>query len=134
MCGEQVWPADTLIYRAGSPPRVRGTVRVLICALRFPGITPACAGNREAAGLQWQDVEDHPRVCGEQRFKKRPQCADHGSPPRVRGTVRLCLSGSGRNRITPACAGNSRVMLTCIILSGDHPRVCGEQVVGCWDG
>ena len=50
-----------------------------------------------------------------------------GSPPRVRGTV-LCVFGLLlRNRITPACAGNSIFFIHPRYTLEDHPRVCGEQ-------
>ena len=53
--------------------------------------------------------------------------ASRGSPPRVRGEVQgggLTPPGS---RITPACAGRSRVRSTTSQSHEDHPRVCGEK-------
>ena len=50
-----------------------------------------------------------------------------GSSPRVRGTrcgEQLVLLFRG---IIPACAGNTIGRVACVILSGDHPRVCGEH-------
>ena len=66
MCGEQFSTFDSEQHHGGSPPRVRGTAQYYDVTNLQIRITPACAGNSEAAGLQWQDVEDHPRVCGEQ--------------------------------------------------------------------
>ena len=50
-----------------------------------------------------------------------------GSPPRVRGTDFCCLFESITNRITPACAGNSKKEEPTWNKPQDHPRVCGEQ-------
>jgi len=50
-----------------------------------------------------------------------------GSPPRVRGTGSTLPKVSYGARITPACAGNSRVLMRPIAVEEDHPRVCGEQ-------
>ena len=67
MCGEQLCKLKARVCDKGSPPRVRGTDDSSRLENKKIRITPACAGNSEAAGLQWQDVEDHPRVCGEQQ-------------------------------------------------------------------
>ena len=50
-----------------------------------------------------------------------------GSPPRVRGTVAAIVEDGGRNRITPACAGNRVILPDLEQVDRDHPRVCGEQ-------
>ena len=68
-------------------------------------------------------------MCGEQAVCLTSWCRMSGSPPRVRGT------GLNRgilqivNRITPACAGNSRQKTARRRSGWDHPRVCGEQSV-----
>ena len=68
-------------------------------------------------------------MCGEQRSMLRFRMGLVGSPPRVRGT-----DGRGRGygdgkRITPACAGNRLLLSGCAGAKGDHPRVCGEQIM-----
>ncbi len=53
-----------------------------------------------------------------------------GSPPRMRGKgqpLYIVVSESG---ITPACAGKSLVRELLLIVSRDHPRVCGEKEAG----
>ena len=59
-----------------------------------------------------------------------------GSPPRVRGTALQGLYFLFPDRITPACAGNSKRHPVIVNLAEDHPRVCGEQkktiAVCCW--
>ena len=107
VCGEQLrsslWPG----MKSGSPPRVRGTVGRHLMGVGLGRITPACAGNSLFISgircIRW----DHPRVCGEQISAAVVVCGLLGSPPRVRGTVLCILRFDFRERITPACAGNS---------------------------
>ena len=73
------------------------------------GITPACAGKRPGFPGFLLSYRDHPRVCGEKHRKEGAQNDAQGSPPRVRGKV---CAGSWLLlllRITPACAGKSKV-------------------------
>ena len=90
-------------------------------------ITPACAGNRSLQFERYATVRDHPRVCGEQAYIFGRLLLVWGSPPRVRGTDLPIGFCSLRQRITPACAGNSTWYDTSIHTLWDHPRVCGEQ-------
>ncbi len=106
-CGEQSGSGGGAVVPGGSPPRVRGTARPMQCMRTGKGITPARAGNSEAAGLQWQDVEDHPRACGEQPRAAAAETVLSGSPPRVRGTAESFPFAPRGRRITPARAGNS---------------------------
>ena len=96
------------VFAIGSPPRVRGKVK-LQSTLRL-------------------ERRDHPRVCGEKaRSICRPLCK-MGSPPRMRGKVSVHSAFSPFVRITPACAGKSRRLSHCRSQFWDHPRVCGEKL------
>ena len=66
-------------------------------------------------------------MCGEQFTGRWVLNHAGGSPPRVRGTERRRRRTGWRNRITPACAGNSHSRCRSLGLPEDHPRVCGEQ-------
>ena len=66
-------------------------------------------------------------MCGEQTWTFTCRQAAMGSPPRVRGTGLRRGIGRISNRITPACAGNSLLPPSPMIMPEDHPRVCGEQ-------
>ena len=50
-----------------------------------------------------------------------------GSPPLARGTESFPSPCVLRRRITPACAGNSKVLALFARIAGDHPRLRGEQ-------
>ena len=68
-------------------------------------------------------------MCGEQLHRGSNGQRTVGSPPRVRGTGPNRFAGRFDYRITPACAGNSRVPPQKKPPSQDHPRVCGEQTL-----
>ena len=49
-----------------------------------------------------------------------------GSSPRVRGIAHVIIAKKSRDRIIPACAGNSGSDYWLRLRHKDHPRVCGE--------
>ena len=70
---------------------------------------------------------DHPRACGENPFFVKKTCAPIGSPPRMRGKLRLFVNDSDGIRITPAHAGKTFGITKITGLESDHPRACGEN-------
>ena len=68
-------------------------------------------------------------MCGEQSGPKNSFASAWGSPPRVRGTAESATIKQAKQRITPACAGNSFCGIILETLLQDHPRVCGEQTI-----
>ena len=91
------------------PPRVRGEASRPSLSLTLIRITPACAGRRSVLYADFEQGEDHPRVCGEKWL-----CENRAEfPP----------------RITPACAGRSAAGCRTFPRSSDHPRVCGEKLM-----
>ena len=68
-------------------------------------------------------------MCGEQKERSASISPFEGSSPRVRGTAEHRSKGSNFQGIIPACAGNSCEAVFVAIYSGDHPRVCGEQLI-----
>ena len=69
---------------------------------------------------------DHPRVCGELVAALACMSMSAGSSPRVRGTLLIARADELRQRIIPACAGNSHDRGHGERRLADHPRVCGE--------
>ena len=129
MCGEKLALPKTRRSSWGSPPRVRGKGFCLPLALYGLRITPACAGKSASDDWCGPGWEDHPRVCGEKLVLRPGVPKDEGSPPRVRGKGVRNASRSNSARITPACAGKSRIHCQPYGYSGDHPRVCGEKAL-----
>ena len=111
----------------GSPPLARGTERETIGKINIAGITPACAGNSWVHPMKSMAIEDHPRLRGEQIGAANPCRVRQGSPPLARGTA-ICLAAIvATGGITPACAGNSNLVIYQCHKAGDHPRLRGEQ-------
>ena len=72
-------------------------------------------------------------MCGENFSNLYVKKQRQGSPPRVRGKPRILSGTHTPRRITPACAGKTRLQAAAERKTGDHPRVCGENFprVGC---
>ena len=129
MCGEHLDGSNNLMSGTGSSPRVRGTLWCRHRRQRDAGIIPACAGNTCGFLCVWLGGGDHPRVCGEHPSRLARMYGLPGSSPRVRGTPVAHAVDQSADGIIPACAGNTVGCVACIILTGDHPRVCGEHLL-----
>ena len=108
---------------------MRGKERLWMREQHPVGITPACAGKSFWIAYESQFEEDHPRVCGEKSITTVLLLSMLGSPPRVRGKGGNHERRSGKDRITPACAGKSTYSAGNSPFCGDHPRVCGEKLL-----
>ena len=83
--------------------------------------------------------EDHPRIRGEQGFRRVMPFLAGGSPPHTRGAGSEWLVQTGSSGITPAYAGSSIDACNAVPMATDHPRIRGEQAVSqlptlttCW--
>ena len=92
------------------------------------GITPAYAGKSEQSGLQCFISGDHPRLCGEKKWRERRMKLDKGSPPPMRGKDGAITVVWEYFRITPAYAGKSEALASNPDAQEDHPRLCGEKL------
>ena len=131
----------------GSPPPMRGKVGIFDHAGIITGITPAYAGKRRGTFTGMLPREDHPRLCGEKKIlggendgnQDHPRLCgeklheigygsgDGGSPPPMRGKVRVGGVGWVCVGITPAYAGKSFQRSKSYLAEEDHPRLCGEK-------
>ena len=89
VCGEKVPQAFLSTSAPGSPPRMRGKVRLVVGLVVRGGITPAYAGKSKCPTWKSREAGDHPRVCGEKHASQISEPSAKGSPPRMRGKVRL---------------------------------------------
>ena len=148
MRGEDVPPQYVEAVKRGSPPHARGRLIRVAAFLDvemdhprmrgedmkgkrlFQGvrwITPACAGKTAAFKRLNSASADHPRMRGEDIPTAGRVVDDHGSPPHARGRRKYPLSINRILGITPACAGKTPVRRPTSGLSGDHPRMRGED-------
>ena len=74
-------------------------------------ITPACAGKSFDGEEDFAEPEDHPRLRGEKSSPPMPALSLTGSPPLARGKAKSPVYSSAAHRITPACAGKSRIQI-----------------------
>ena len=106
-CGENGSFCLVKMWLRGSPPRVRGKPPPREVVFADVGITPACAGKTLGCPAAPTRSEDHPRVCGENCWKRLRISWTGGSPPRVRGKPALLTLECDGFGITPACAGKT---------------------------
>ena len=127
-CGEHSEVGRGESSRMGSSPRLRGTHGFRGDHAVALGIIPALAGNTASTRSSVPPSRDHPRACGE-HIKVHPCLLRHaGSSPRLRGTPRHAQGRRVRLGIIPALAGNTVRRIQPLVLSGDHPRACGEHI------
>ena len=126
-CGENKLCLKRLRPVSGSPPRMRGKqYPAFACSLRLR-ITPAHAGKTFTSLLAPAHFTDHPRACGENSLSRMDLLIKFGSPPRMRGKLKMNQKPYYVERITPAHAGKTRIWFRDYRLLTDHPRACGEN-------
>ena len=91
-------------------------------------ITPAYAGKSFWGTAGYKPIRDHPRLCGEKPFLQDIFPPVPGSPPPMRGKVRMYKGNLAMDRITPAYAGKRSFPHGLVLASRDHPRLCGEKI------
>ena len=112
---------------AGSPPPMRGKVRVSNVTLYRSRITPAHAGKSSRPTAPLCTCRDHPRPCGEKHIARITMFVDIGSPPPMRGKALKWTHIRIDTGITPAHAGKSFSGDSGAAGREDHPRPCGEK-------
>ena len=108
-CGENACVHPILPVTRGSPPRMRGKQQPAKQNTEQGGITPADAGKTLYSFLSKNRSWDHPRGCGENCWLCQLRFASQGSPPRMRGKLRLRCDIGSACRITPADAGKTLI-------------------------
>ena len=69
LCGEKSSSLKNNKIGLGSPPPMRGKVHIVVHTVAIIRITPAYAGKRLLTICDGNDIEDHPRLCGEKCVK-----------------------------------------------------------------
>ena len=132
MCGEKYQSGYYAGKADGSPPHVRGKAAAQIGKTDAFRITPACAGKSAGLRHSCRSQRDHPRMCGEKLGVDTVKPGILGSPPHVRGKVKVIDGKNGMFRITPACAGKRAAIRHIVKSCRDHPRMCGEKSLLTW--
>ena len=129
-CGEHSVQRPYHRVHRGSSPRMRGTLPIASRALESLGIIPADAGNTETRAWPLPASKDHPRGCGEHSPPSGSSSISNGSSPRMRGTLTFTSANFASRGIIPADAGNTASSPPKMLPPWDHPRGCGEHLVG----
>ena len=70
ICGEHMLNIDMMVINSGSSPHMRGTHQSRACCNYCKGIIPAYAGNTCRRLPRIRLLWDHPRICGEHKFRR----------------------------------------------------------------
>ena len=89
LCGEKLAFYHLLSTILGSPPPMRGKEQEDTRKNQRFRITPAYAGKSPSAATFPRGCRDHPRLCGEKLCYYEIIAAAKGSPPPMRGKVKL---------------------------------------------
>ena len=127
VCGADQADAELAADSQGSPPRVRSRPVLLHDHPIEGGITSACAEQTAPLKHPRRARRDHLRVCGADSMQCRASSQACGSPPRVRSRLRLDSPLRIHQRITSACAEQTRRWLPDHRANRDHLRVCGAD-------
>ena len=129
VCGENLHQIIGIIKPIGTSPRMRGK-RVLRSTQHEPHRNiPAYAGKTIRGNNFINLRQEHPRVCGENRYRQIREMPKLGTSPRMRGKRQPRLVLVTRRRNIPAYAGKTARGCPFYRHRPEHPRVCGEN--GC---
>ena len=127
LCGDH--PLERLVSGPirGSPPLMRGPHTAITCDDVTYRITPAYAGTTPRKQPTGPYRRDHPRLCGDHDYTVTICDRVSGSPPLMRGPLRIWDSLTPGLRITPAYAGTTSTSPSATLFPSDHPRLCGDH-------
>ena len=114
-------------WRLGSPPLTRGPHGRPYIPRPLMRITPAYAGTTDILFPSGRDRKDHPRLRGDHAKYGKGPTAKSGSPPLTRGPRNLTCPNVDIERITPAYAGTTVLVLSHMTRRQDHPRLRGDH-------
>ena len=136
VAGQRLIPACAGNTHSVSPPAMRNTAHPRMrgehgrergrCLARRR-LIPACAGNTPGCRGRHGTAPAHPRMRGEHFPERADRCSCDGSSPHARGTQELCVYEKGKQRLIPACAGNTCPRPAARSANPAHPRMRGEH-------
>ena len=127
MGGENLLHDRVSAAGGGSSPRGRGKPLTAILPRGTVGLIPAWAGKTVCPSNRVGESGAHPRVGGENGYRRCQAVGEVGSSPRGRGkraAQRRLFRSAG---LIPAWAGKTRHRRGSQILTPAHPRVGGEN-------
>ena len=126
-CGENESAGRLFPRSQGSSPRMRGKRRLGGGGGCRRGLIPAHAGKTRVARRSGSACGAHPRACGENTLRSDWRKFASGSSPRMRGKQTRRAQRPCIGRLIPAHAGKTAFSHYMPVISGAHPRACGEN-------
>ena len=126
--GEHRPKSASASHGCGSSPLARGTHTHSLRGNTRCRLIPARAGNTSIVITSPVMISAHPRSRGEHWSSWRVMVSVYGSSPLARGTQVQGVSGSGRERLIPARAGNTPSVRRRSHCRPAHPRSRGEHI------
>ena len=127
VCGADADAIKPAPIRAGSSPRVRSRLLLLLDSPINRGIISACAEQTCPSERQESHSGDHLRVCGADGRVTSPAHRYLGSSPRVRSRRKALPEDNLNTGIISACAEQTNVPNGSYEEMRDHLRVCGAD-------
>ena len=126
-CGENCPSGVQATSVAGSSPRMRGKLPIIVRALLATGLIPAHAGKTPGLCPARFLPGAHPRACGENGAENSDKDVVTGSSPRMRGKLERWHDAGQEPGLIPAHAGKTTPYHDRIPRRPAHPRACGEN-------
>ena len=127
--GEHPSECDEGHIVTGSSPHTRGALGLSVPPTAVLRIIPAYAGSTPFSLSPLLYLQDHPRIRGEHRVRRRRFRSGKGSSPHTRGARAWEGPRRSGGRIIPAYAGSTRDGASWTVRRKDHPRIRGEHSV-----
>ena len=115
-----------MLKEQGITPACAGSTLFWWFCIQHAKDHPACAGSTCVLDQYTLNLQDHPRLRGEYINSEILLSSCPGSPPLARGVQKGKKYLTKAERITSACAGNTRPKRKSGRPSEDHPRLRGE--------
>ena len=125
--GENTLPNPKQLRRCGTSPHTRGKPRVRLMFQQFLGNIPAYAGKTNYFGSVVAEMEEHPRIRGENPRQTPPRRPPRGTSPHTRGKPHSTLRWPAGRRNIPAYAGKTVWRGKIWVKIQEHPRIRGEN-------
>ena len=126
-CGEHSHTVCGVVEAVGSSPPVRGARADGLADAALGGLIPARAGSTPTFRYTAAGSRAHPRPCGEHTHTLILCFRAGGSSPPVRGAPHIAHASLPVLGLIPARAGSTQRHTATEVLSGAHPRPCGEH-------
>ena len=126
-CGEHNIQKNYKLLLVGSSPRLWGTHLLTSVKTRVIRFIPTLVGNTTTNTSSTGESPVHPHACGEHPLYSVPGMIDHGSSPRLWGTLNLYAAVALVCRFIPTLVGNTWPMIPPMHSWPVHPHACGEH-------